>query len=141
MKGDGEIVARVTGLPLPAGAAFSLAGVMIRANLSPTSAHATMMTTSDRKAKFRRRLTDGDTTVSTGPGQGTAPPLPLWLRVTRQGDVFTAYISTDGTWGAPVVPPETVVMPADVHVGLVLLRNGATAWTTTASFANVSVLP
>jgi endonuclease/exonuclease/phosphatase family metal-dependent hydrolase len=74
LTGDGEIVADVSALTVPSGAAWSLAGVMIREQLTASSVHATMMITTEGKAKFRRRATTGGTTLSDGPSAGTTYP-------------------------------------------------------------------
>ncbi|HEV2846113.1 MAG TPA: endonuclease/exonuclease/phosphatase family protein [Thermoanaerobaculia bacterium] len=138
---DGEIVANVTGLTVPSGAGWSLAAVMVREKLTAGSVHASMMITTEGKAKFRRRVTEGSaTTLSDGPSAGTTYP-PRWLRLTRVGDTFTAYISTDGSAWTQVHTPQTVVMPANVWIGLAVLRNGTGAPAATATFQNVSVVP
>ncbi|HEX6086305.1 MAG TPA: PKD domain-containing protein [Thermoanaerobaculia bacterium] len=141
MSGDGEISAFIDGLTLPAGAAFSLGGVMIRADLSASSMHATMMATTQNKAKFRRRVTTGaTTTLSDGPSEGTQP-YRTWVRVKRVGDTFTAWLSSDGVNWTQTGPSQVIAMPANTLVGLVALRNGASAGTMTGTFTNVSVVP
>jgi hypothetical protein len=136
LTGDGEIVANITN---PSGAAFTLGAVMMRASLTPDSAHASMMITNTAKAKFRRRLTTGGDTVSTGPSEGTTPP-PRYLKLSRAGNVFHAYISTDGaSWTEVAGSPETIALPSTVYVGLVALRNGSTAPAGTVNIDHVSV--
>jgi endonuclease/exonuclease/phosphatase family metal-dependent hydrolase/regulation of enolase protein 1 (concanavalin A-like superfamily) len=137
LTGDGEIVADVTGLTNPSGATFSLAGVMIREQLTAGSVHATMMITTEGKAKFRRRTTPGGTTLSDGPSAGTTYP-PRWLKLVRSGDTFSAFLSSDGSSWTPVHTPQTVPMAATVSIGLVALRNGGSA-TTEATFEQVAV--
>ena len=141
MNGDGEISAFIDGLTLPSGAAFSLGGVMIRADLSAGSMHATMMTTTQNKAKFRRRVTtNATTTLSDGPSAGTQP-YRTWVKVKRAGDTFTAYLSSDGVNWTQTGPSQVIAMPATTLVGLVALRNGSTAGTMTGTFTNVAVVP
>ena len=141
MNGDGEISAFISDLTLPAGAAFSLGGVMIRADLSASSMHATMMTTTQNKAKFRRRVTTGAaTTLSDGPSEGTQP-FRTWVKVKRAGDTFTAYLSSDGVTWNQVGPSQVIAMPANTLVGILALRNGATAGTMTGTFTNIAVVP
>lgn len=139
MSGDGEIVAHLTDLTVPAGSGWSLAAVMIREKLTESSVHASMMITTEGKAKFRRRTSEGGTTLSDGPSTGTTYP-PRWLRLTRSGNTFTAYISSDGSSWTQVHTPVAITMPANVHVGLVALRNGGTG-TATATFRDVTVVP
>jgi regulation of enolase protein 1 (concanavalin A-like superfamily) len=139
MSGDGEIVANVEDLDVPAGSSWSLAAVMIRQDLTAGSVHDAMMITTEGKAKFRRRTTAGGTTASDGPSAGTTYP-PRWLKLTRAGNVFTAAISTDGITWTQVHIPQTIAMPTDVLVGLAVLRNGGTG-TATATIGDVSVVP
>jgi hypothetical protein len=141
MSGDGEITAYISDLTLPAGAAFSLGGVMIRADLTAGSMHATMMTTTQNKAKFRRRVTtNATTTLSDGPSEGTQP-FRAWVRVRRVGNTFTAYLSSDGVNWTQTGPATAIAMPSNTLVGLVALRNGASAGTMTGTFTNVTVVP
>lgn len=141
MSGDGEISAFISDLTLPTGAAFSLGGVMIRADLSATAMHATMMTTTQNKAKFRRRVTTGaTTTLSDGPSEGTQP-FRTWVKVKRVGDTFTAYLSSDGVTWNQVGPSQVIAMPANTLVGILALRNGAAAGTMTGTFTNIAVVP
>ncbi|MFL6196270.1 MAG: hypothetical protein ACJ75H_18965, partial [Thermoanaerobaculia bacterium] len=139
LNGDGEVVADVTGLTVPSGSSWSLAAVMVREKLTADSVHASMMITTDGKAKFRRRTVEGGITASDGPSTGTTYP-PRWLKLTRAGNVFTAYISTDGVSWTQVFTPQTIVMPAQAWIGLAVLRNGGTG-TATATFQGVSVVP
>ena len=123
--GDGEIVARLTELIRPTDAAFALGGIMIRQSLSANAPHASLLLGSDGKLKFRRRTTAGGTTLSHGPSAGSASA-PRWLKITRQGQLFSAYSSVDGVAWTMVGPPTTIPMPATVSLGIWALRNGGT---------------
>jgi hypothetical protein len=141
LSGDGEIVANVTGVTAVTGAEWSTAAVMIREKLTASSVHASMIITAQGKAKFRVRATEGGTTLSEGPRTGTAYP-PRWLKLVRSGNVFTAFLSTDGVTWTQVHTPQTVLMPADVWVGLAVMRDGRTgAPATTATIQDVTVVP
>ncbi len=140
MSGDGEIVANVEDLVLPAGATFTLAAVMVREKLTAGSIHASMMITTDGKAKFRRRTAEGGTTASDGPSAGTTYP-PRWLKLTRSGNTFTAYISSNGSTWTQVHTPQTVTMPQDVFIGLAVLRNGSGASRGTATISDLAIVP
>ena len=143
MTGDGQIVANVTGLTAVTGAEWSTAAVMIREKLTPGSIHASMMITAQGKAKFRRRTTEGGTTLSDGPTTGTTYP-PRWLKLVRSGNVLTAFLSTDGVTWTQVHTPQTVVMGTNVWVGLAVMRDGRTTPpvpATTATIRDVQVVP
>ncbi|HYO13006.1 MAG TPA: hypothetical protein VE685_07425 [Thermoanaerobaculia bacterium] len=141
LNGDGEIVANIAGLTVPTGATRSQAAVMIREKLSASSVHASMVISTDGKAKFRRRTTEGGTTLSDGPSIGSTYP-PRWLKLVRSGNVFTAYLSSDGVTWTQIHTPQTVVMPANVWVGLAVLRDGtSTTPAATATIRDVQVVP
>lgn len=138
LTGDGEIVARVAGLTVPAGANSTLGGVMIREQLTAGSIHASMIITTQGKAKFRRRGAVGGITLSDGPTTSTTYP-PRWLKLARAGDDFTAALSDDGVTWTQVHTTQTVPMAETVYIGLMALRDGAGAPACTATFDNVSV--
>jgi subtilisin family serine protease/regulation of enolase protein 1 (concanavalin A-like superfamily) len=123
LTGDGDIVARVASLERPAGAPFAMAGLMFRESLAADSRHASLLISTDGKLKFRRRATQGGATTSDGPSAGTTYA-PRWLKLSRRGDVFSAYLSADGLAWTMVHAPATMAMPATVDIGLVTLRNG-----------------
>jgi hypothetical protein len=135
--GDGDIVARVTKVTKPTGATFALAAVTFRESTAPGARHATLLITSDGKAKFRRRTAAGGTTSSDGPSTGTVP-VPRWLKVSRRANVFSASISTDGVTWTRVHTPQSIALPATVSVGIAAARTGSTALTT-ATLTDVKV--
>ena len=136
-QGDGEIVVQVTGLPLPAGSSFALAGVMFRESLAANARHASVLVGTDGKLKLRRRTSVGGTTLSDGPSAGSVTT-PYWLKITRSGDVFTAYRSSSGSSWTQTGPALTLVLPAALRVGFWAARNGGTA-PVNATFKNLSV--
>jgi regulation of enolase protein 1 (concanavalin A-like superfamily) len=123
LTGDGDLVVRVASIERPAGAQFAMAGLMFRESLSADSRQASLLISTEGKLKFRRRTTPGAATLSNGPTAGTTFA-PRWLKLTRRGDVFTAYLSADGLAWTMVHAPATIVMPAAVDIGLVALRSG-----------------
>ena len=135
--GDGDVVAHVTQVTKPAGAAFALAAVTFRESMAADARHATLLITTDGKAKFRRRSAAGGTTLSDGPSAGSVP-VPRWLKLSRRGNVFSAYLSIDGVTWTPVHTPQSIVLPATVSVGIAAARTGGTALTA-ATFTDVKV--
>jgi hypothetical protein len=123
--GDGDFVTRVDSLSSPAGSSFSLAALMLRETLAPGSRHASIMVSSDGKAKFRRRSAANAETASDGPAAGSVST-PRWLKLTRRADLVTAFISADGVAWQKVHTAQTIAMGANIYVGLVALRNGGT---------------
>ena len=131
LQGDVEVIARVASLhdvdP------FSKAGVMIRETLTRGSRHASMMATGTEGWVFPRRRATGGTSDRSPYRAGAAPG---WVRIVREGNLFSGYTSTDGTtWS--LVDTETVAMASTVYVGLAVTSHdpGARA---TATFTNVT---
>jgi regulation of enolase protein 1 (concanavalin A-like superfamily) len=62
---------------------------------------------------------------------------PHWVKLTRNGDVFTAYESTDGTnWTEIAV--DTIPMAPTIYVGLAVTSH-TTAASATATFDHVTI--
>jgi regulation of enolase protein 1 (concanavalin A-like superfamily) len=134
MTGDGTIVAHVQNVEFVD--RWTKAGVMIRASVAPGSKQAMMIVSPGKGAAFQRRVNENGDSVNTA---GPLVAAPAWVRLQRNGSLFTASISMDGTnW--TVVGTETIDMPAAVLVGLPLTshNNGAVA---TATIDSVSVTP
>ncbi len=91
LTGDGEIRVRVTGVQNTD--AWAKAGVMIRETLAPGSRHASMFITSGNGSAFQRREAPDGVSLHVG----TAGGAPGWVRLVRAGNLFTAYVSADGT--------------------------------------------
>ena len=52
----------------------------------------------------------GGATLSDGPSTGSTYA-PKWLKLTRRGSVFAAYVSADARAWAPVHIPQNMVFP------------------------------
>ena len=134
VSGDQEVVARVANLE--AVDAWSKAGVMIRAELEGPAAHASMFATGSNGWAFQRRLIPAGSSSHTAGNGGTAPG---WVRLVREGDLFSAYWSSDRVqW--TLVGTDAISMPATVYIGLAVTSHDAAALAT-ATFTNVDVHP
>jgi endonuclease/exonuclease/phosphatase family metal-dependent hydrolase/regulation of enolase protein 1 (concanavalin A-like superfamily) len=132
LTGDGEIVARVDSLERVDG--WSKAGVMMRETLSAGSKHAFMLVSSGRGLAFQRRTASNAASSDTDGGAGTAPG---FVRITRAGNVFTAYRSSDGTtWTR--VGSATIAMASTIYVGLAVTSH-ADRTAATARYSHVAV--
>jgi PKD repeat protein len=111
MTGNGEMVARVASLgntdPLAKG------GIMFRQSLAADSMHAMMNLTAQRGAEFLARSHTGGAASSTLDSGITAP---YWIRLVRSGNLFTGYISADGTTWTEVAS-STIAMSGTVYAG------------------------
>jgi regulation of enolase protein 1 (concanavalin A-like superfamily) len=136
-SGNGTFVVRLASLTHPAGSEFSMGAIMFRESLNTGSRHASIMVTSDGKAKFRRRTSTGGTTASNGPSTGSTT-IPRWLKLVRNGSSFTSFISANGVDWTPVYAATSVTLPTTVYVGMLVLRNGGSALAS-ATFDNISL--
>ena len=117
LQGDVEIIARVASLQYAD--AWSKAGVMIRESLTGSSRHAMMHVTGTEGWWFMRRIASGGESYEQFGSSGSAPG---WVRLVREGNLFTAYRSTNGTtWS--LVGTETIAMASTVYVGLAVTSN------------------
>lgn len=134
LTGNGQITARVASVQNLDG--WTKAGVMLRNGLAPGAAHAFMIQTptTTKGTAFQRRLTaNGTTTHAAGPA--VAPP--YWVRLVRNGNTFTASVSSNGTtWTG--AGSDTIAMATTVNIGLAVTSHVA-GTLATATFDNVSV--
>ena len=121
LDGDGEIVARVVSVDYIK--AWTKAGVMIRESLDPGSPHAFMIVSAGKGYAFQRRAAFGGLSSHTPGGSGTAP---RWVRLTRSGDLLSAFESADGVTWTPV-GSETIPMGRAVMAGLAVSSHTSTA--------------
>ena len=135
LDGDGEIVARLTGLANTHD--WAKAGVMMRDQLTANSRFVHMLQTVNYGAVLQYRMVAGTSAAPSGLGD-LVNTLPRWLRLVRQGDVFTGYVSTDGiNW--TIDDTVTMPLPQTVYVGLAVTSHNDGVLTT-AVFDNVSVI-
>jgi RHS repeat-associated protein len=128
LSGDGSIVARVVSLQ----GTSPEAGVMIRETLNPGSTNA-FVYYQPNQAQLYYRSTTGASTAGQ-PSTFYSPAYPYWVKLTRSGNIFNAYISPDGVSWTPVGASQTITMTQNVYIGLAVGLTGRTA-----SFDNVSV--
>jgi phosphatidylserine/phosphatidylglycerophosphate/cardiolipin synthase-like enzyme len=136
MTGDGSIVARVTSIQNVN--VWTKAGVMIRNSTSASSAQAFMLVAASatKGVPFQRRVSDGNTSVSTSGSQSTAP---RWVKLVRAGTSITGYESADGAnW--TVVGTDNFTMGNTILIGLGVSSH-VTGVNATATFDNVTVTP
>ena len=136
LTGDGQIIVRVATVQNTN--VWVKAGVMIRGGVSAGAAQGMMMVTpgTTKGNNFQRRLTaNGVSTGTTGAFTGA----PRWVKLTRSGNLVTAYESPDGdTW--TLVGSDTIALPATALVGLAVSSHSTTTLAS-ATFDNVTVGP
>jgi hypothetical protein len=112
------------------------AGVMIRSNLDPGSPNVFMALDGGNKAPFQVRSSQSASTVTIATDKVHAP---YWVRVTSDGNLYTAYNSSDGVNWNPV-GSVTVAVGATVYAGLgYTSHNNTISGAGTAVFDNVTL--
>jgi len=131
-SGDVTIIARVVSVQNidP----WSKAGVMIRASLAANAANAFIALTPGNGVTWQYRASAGG---GTSWNQTTSLSAPYWVKLVRNGNIFTGYRSPDGTnWTEQ--GSLTNVMPSSMYVGLALTSHNSSSLCT-ATFDNVTV--
>ncbi len=135
MSGDGSLTVEVTSLAVASGARnraelgpdgpvlhpvhpglvpWAKAGLVVTENTTQGSPYAAVMVTSSHGVRLQYDYT-GD--VAGLPGAVTSAS-PRWLRLTRVGDVITAYDSLEGTHWSRVGSVSLAGLPTTVQIGL-----------------------
>ncbi|UGQ10399.1 DUF1349 domain-containing protein [Yinghuangia sp. ASG 101] len=122
LTGDGTVTVRVDSLVAhkrqgPNGregsaAPWAKAGLVMKASTEPGSVYAAAMLTQAHGVRFQYDFTH-DVAGSAAP-----PDQPRWLRLTRAGDVVTAYESADGVRWDEIGTADSVALPETVRVGM-----------------------
>lgn len=132
LDGDGDIVAHVADLARTH--PWAKAGLMFRDELTRDAKYAAAVVTAGKGLLFQHRIASGAGSTQIAVGSGK---LPAWLRLSRKGQTFTAYGSTNGTtWTA--LASEVVYLNRVVYVGLAVTSRSARSLTS-AEFTNVAV--
>jgi regulation of enolase protein 1 (concanavalin A-like superfamily) len=133
MGAQGTIVARVATIPGNV-SSWVKAGVMIRDSFDPGSPQAFVLVSASKGVAFQRRYAAGGTSVSTS---GSASTAPLWVKLTRNEDTFTAYESSDGTTWTEI-GSDTIPMQQSIYIGLAVTSHSM-ASSATCTFDNVTI--
>ena len=134
IDGDGQIIARVRSMQFTD--PWAKAGVMFREDLSPSSKHAMMVVTAGGFSSYQWRLQPGQLMHNT---DGPTTTTPYWVKLIRQGDKFSGYISPDGvTW----THIDTIAVPMNkkLYVGLVVSSHNNTTLNS-VMFDHVEISP
>jgi glucuronoarabinoxylan endo-1,4-beta-xylanase len=134
--GDADYVAEVTSMPNVS--QYGKVGIMFRNSLDPSSVYADLFVNPAPQlwAAFEHRNTYATTPSSTG-GYKTYTALPIWLKLSRRGNVFTAYYGTNGTTWTQV-GSSTITMGTTIDIGMVTCSH-STSVVGTGTFTNVAL--
>jgi hypothetical protein len=135
-EGDGSVTARVLAQTTNSDG-WAKAGVMLRDTDSPGSPHMMVVMTPGAGVDMQWRRDPDGYSQSSG-GNQFPRILPLFLRVQRQGDRFSAFVSQDGLAWTQIGATQTIRMGREILAGLCLTAHSTTR-TCTARFDKVSV--
>ncbi len=136
LSGNGSITARVDSLVNTH--QWAKAGVMVRESLDPASAYALNLVSPTNGISFQYRPETNASAATVGTQGDLA--VPYWVRITRQGNTFTAEHSADGAVWAPMTEAAftiDIAMDTDVYVGLAACSVNA-AVATGAEFSEIA---
>ncbi len=131
-SGDGTLIARV--MSLSNTDPWAKAGVMFRASADPASAFVDLVSTSQSGVSLQWRSVAGGQCnhITLGNISG-----PVWLKLMRNANQFSAWYSLDGTlWQS--VGQTNVALATDLSAGLALTSHNAAALAT-AVFQQVTI--
>jgi hypothetical protein len=132
LSGNGSITMKVDSIANTN--VWAKAGPMIRETLDANSKNAAIAVTPGSGVSFQWRNALAGASANS---QTTGLVAPYWVRITRTGNVFKAERSPDGkTWTQQGVDT-TILMAANVYIGLAVTSHDAVL-TTTAEISNVS---
>jgi hypothetical protein len=106
ITGDGSVSAHVTSQSNSSSNAK--AGVMLRASTDPASPYYAVLVSPGAGVKVQERSTQGGNTTKLANPVGTVPD---FLKVTRSGNTFTSYTSTDGVSWTLIVGSSFTMSP------------------------------
>lgn len=132
LSGDGEITARVDSVEHTHD--WAKTGVMVRETLDDDSPHAMNIVTPINGINLQYRTIKGGSSSSISGSDSNAP---RWIRLSRKGDTFTAFESSDIiSWDS--IGTVTIPMANTVYSGLMLTSHNGFILAT-SKISNVSV--
>lgn len=133
VTGDATITARILGVDQSSLTAST--GVMIRETNSSFVRSASLTWSPGQTLDFTRRTTGSASSSTVSLAEIATPP---WVRLTRRGNVFTAYSSPDGAAWSRVGTPQTIAMTSSVQIGIPA-SSGAAGILTESFLDNVTI--
>jgi hypothetical protein len=132
LTGDGQIVARVTGIT--ATGSYAKASVMIRSGLTAGAPHVILDLLPGGTIEFMKRSVSNGSTADIAFASQSPP---AWLRLARAGATVTGYVSRDGSQWTQV-GSTTISLPQTTYVGLAVTSTNPSLLNT-STFDSVAV--
>ena len=133
LVGNGSVTARVTSLSNTN--AWAKAGVMLRNDGTASAAFANVDVTPGNGVTFQWRTSACAAAASVTIGGLVAP---VWVKLSRYANAFSAYYSSDGQAWTPIGTAQTISISANALAGLAVSAHDDAALTE-ATFTNAAV--
>ncbi len=133
ITGDVTITARVVTIGNTDG--WAKAGVMIREGVAANAIHVYTAVSFSNGVEFQRRTATGAASTNNAGATGAAP---YWVRLVRAGNVFSSFMSGNGTTWTQIGANLTLAMASQTQVGLALTSHNDGVLNT-STFDNVTV--
>ena len=134
-SGDCDVTVRIQSMTNTG--ANAKAGVMIRETLAANAREAGVWVTPSSGIHFTRRTSPGgSTSVTTSNGKAA----PYWVRLTRSGNTFRAFLSTNGTTWTQLGKNTSISMTSSTFIGIAV-TSGTTATLCTSVITNQKTTP
>jgi hypothetical protein len=139
LTNNGSVSARVTSITKLDN--YSKGGVMLREGLDPGSRFYGIFTTPDQGLVLEYREIQGGNAALIDIPLSDQTKIPVYLKVTREDNLFNAYYSQDGVnWTVVEGQQKTIPMPATLFAGIALTSHSQTN-IGTGTFDSVNVGP
>jgi fibronectin type 3 domain-containing protein len=137
VSGNTTLIAEVTSLS--GSDPWTKAGLMLRDGSASNAANVAVVATTGNGVSFQWRTAAGASSnyMNVGSIPAPTPSAPVWLELTRSGNVFTASYSTNGTTYT-VIGSQTIALSNSLLAGLAVTAHN-NSLLVTATFANVAI--
>ncbi|MEI7833188.1 MAG: hypothetical protein WCJ56_08330, partial [bacterium] len=106
---------------------YAKAGLMLRETLDANSAYVGTFISVGNGAILQSRTAKGGYTTPVKTGAFIAP---IWLKLTRAGNIFTGYTSVDGKAWVQIDVPITIKIANDIYIGLAVTSHDVNNYST-----------
>lgn len=134
LTGDGSITGRIASMN--ASNANATSGILMRETLNTDSKYFAVWAYGNNGLWRNRRTTTGGDSGGSVSVFGGTNPMPIWARITRSGNSFSSWYSTNGVNWTQLGSAQTITMGAEIYIGL-MAASGDTTTVNTSTFTNV----
>jgi len=131
LSGDGTFIARLISYKSNTTPQI---GVMMRETLDPGARDVFVYFQPNTASLYYRATAGASSSIQSTSFSNPSGYFPYWMKMTRSGNAFSGYVSSDGVTWTQVGTTQTITMAQNIYAGLAV-----TISSTTALFDNVSL--